>query len=102
MKRALIAMSTVLLMAPAAYHRIVEQGEDSESFVHFASRMVLTAMVLLALGIAGDFLVVVTKVLNSVWFGVASALLTLVFFYGLWFGLTAYLRASQTRRAVME
>src|SRR5882724_6111902 len=33
----LMALSIVLLMAPAAYHRIVEKGEESERFHRFAS-----------------------------------------------------------------
>ena len=48
-----IALSTILLLTPAAYHRIVEEGEDTEHFHRFASRIVLAATVPLALGIAG-------------------------------------------------
>lgn len=92
---AFIAISTVLLMAPAAYHRLVENGEESESFVRFSSRMVLAAMVVLALGISGDFLVVVTKVFDSLTAGLISALMTLIFFYGIWFGLTTFLRMTR-------
>ena len=88
----LIAASTILLMAPAAYHRIVEQGENSEEFHRFASAMVLGAMVPLGLGISGDFLVVVRKVTNSGALATVSALLLLAFFFGLWFGVTLHRR----------
>lgn len=96
---ALIALSTILLMTPAAYHRIVMRGEDSEEFLQFTGRMILAAMVLLALGIAGDFLLVVAKVFDSTALGIASAITALVFFYGLWFGLTLYLKGASYRRA---
>jgi hypothetical protein len=56
---ALMALSIILLMAPAAYHRIVENGEESERFHRFASLMLLAAMVPLPLGISGDTFVVV-------------------------------------------
>ena len=34
----LIMLSTILLMTPAAYHRIVEQGEDTETFWRLRGR----------------------------------------------------------------
>jgi hypothetical protein len=89
---AAIGVSMVLLMTPAAYHRIVESGEDSESFHRLASGLVLAAMAFLALGIALDFLVVVDKVSGSVLWGTAGAGMVLVVFYGLWFGYSLYRR----------
>lgn len=47
---AMVAVSTVLLMSAPAYHRIVVQGEDSEEVVNYANRMILWALVFLALG----------------------------------------------------
>ena len=60
-----VGLSTVCLMAPAAFHRIVEQGEDTERLHTFSSYMVLGAMAFLALGIAGDVFVVTQKVLHT-------------------------------------
>jgi len=87
-----IGVSMVLLMTPAAYHRIVESGEDSESFHRFASRLVLAAMAFLALGIAVDSLVVVDKVSGSIVWGMIAGGVVLVLFYGLWFGYSLYRR----------
>jgi hypothetical protein len=92
-----IAASIVLLMAPAAFHRIVERGEDTERVRNFSSVTVLWAMVPLALGIAGDFYVVVSKVLESTTIGAVLAGACLVFFYGLWFGLSFAVRARDER-----
>lgn len=47
-------VSTVLLITPAAYHRIHEAGEDTEHFHRVASRLLLTALVFLGPGMAGD------------------------------------------------
>jgi hypothetical protein len=49
-----VALATILLMTPAARHRLAEGGEDTEAFHRFASRLLLTAMVPLALGIAAE------------------------------------------------
>lgn len=88
----LIAISIMCLMAPAAFHRIVERGQDTERLHFFASAMVLCAMVPLAFGIAGDCYVVVSKVLQSANLALISAVLSLIFFFGLWFGVTAAMR----------
>jgi hypothetical protein len=85
---ALVASSIVLLMTPAAYHRIVERGEETEHFHRFASRMLIAAMVPLALGVSGDLFVVVRRVTDSVTSAAASAAVSLLFFCGLWFGFT--------------
>ena len=93
----LVALSTILLMTPAAYHRIVEQGEETEHFHRFSSRILLAAMVPLALGVCGDVYVVLLKVTKvpSVAVGLALALLAVC--YGLWFGYTLAQRAGRER-----
>jgi hypothetical protein len=93
----LLALSIVLLMTPAAYHRIVEQGENTEHFHRFASRVVLAAMVPLALGIAADFYIVVDKVAQSVVLALGVTGLLLVFFFGCWFGYSIYARRARDR-----
>ena len=101
---ACIALSTILLLTPAAYHRIVEEGEATEAFHRFASRTLLGAMVPLVLGIAGDVFVVVRKVTDGVGSAVVAALAIMALCYGLWFGLTLLRRhqshpRSRLRRA---
>ncbi|HZR47680.1 MAG TPA: DUF6328 family protein, partial [Candidatus Manganitrophaceae bacterium] len=84
------ALSIILLMTPAAYHRLVEEGENTEHFHRFASGMLLSAMVPLPLGLSGDFFVVVRQVTDSSPLALAGSLLLLAFFYGFWFGFTFY------------
>jgi hypothetical protein len=79
-----VAVSTVLLIAPAAHHRIVYGGEDSEEFPPIAGAYLLGATVLLALGMAGDWYVIAAKVLESRLWGIASALVTACACLGLW------------------
>ena len=92
---ALVALSVVLLMTPAAYHRIVERGEETEHFHRFASRVVLAAMAPLALGLCSDFFIVARKVTESSALAATLALAMLTLFYGLWYGFTAYRRSRR-------
>jgi len=91
----LIALTVVLLMTPAAYHRIVEEGEETEHFHRFASKMVVAALVPLALGVAGGVYVVFQKVTDSTLVSVVAALITLALFWELWFGVTLYRRTQR-------
>jgi hypothetical protein len=87
---ALMGISVILLMTPAAYHRIAERGEDSEHFHTVASRLLLASMVTLPLGISGDLFVVVRKMTNDAAISGVASLFALLLFYGLWFGFTNY------------
>jgi hypothetical protein len=93
----LIALTTILLMTPAAFHRIAERGDDTRRFHQVASGLLVAAMITLPLGICGDLYVVVYKVTNSVATSITFATLALAFFYGTWFGYTGYKRAQFER-----
>ncbi len=79
-------------MTPAARHRLVEGGEDTEAFHRFASRLLLAAMVPFALGIAAEFAVVVRRITDSVALAAAGAVLAGLLFFGFWFGVGAWAR----------
>jgi hypothetical protein len=89
------ALAIVLLITPAAYHRMVERGEETEHFHRFASKVLVAALVPLALGMAGDVYVVVQKVTDSLLISVISALIILAVFWELWFGLPLYRRTQR-------
>jgi membrane associated rhomboid family serine protease len=84
-------------MTPAAYHRIAERGEETEHFHGFASRIIVAAMVPLALGISADIFVVVRKVTESATFAAAASGLMAALFFGLWFGYTTYRKGERER-----
>jgi hypothetical protein len=94
---ACVALSILLLMTPAAYHRIVEQGEETEHFHKVASRLLLISTVPLALGLTGDCFVVVRKVLDSTPAALVAAGLNLLVCLGLWFGFSLVQRSRRTR-----
>jgi hypothetical protein len=83
-------VATVLLITPAAYHRIREAGEDTEHFHKVAGRLLLIALVFLGPGMAGDLFLVIAKVTQSPGAAGATAGLLLLAFYGLWFGVSAW------------
>jgi uncharacterized BrkB/YihY/UPF0761 family membrane protein len=85
---ALIALSVILLMTPAAYHRLVERGEETERFHRFTSRALIASIIPLALAFAGDIYLVVRKVTESLPIAIGSAGAVLVLCFGLWFGYT--------------
>jgi hypothetical protein len=87
-----VAFCTVLLIAPAAYHRIVCHGEDSEDLLQFASAFILAAMVPLAFGLSGDFLIVTWMVTRSMPVALAASAAMLALLLGFWFGYMWWLR----------
>ena len=89
---ALIALTVILLMTPAAFHRIAERGEDTQRVHTVASILLMAAMITLPLGICGEVYVVIEKVTNSITTSVGCAAFALAVFYGTWFGFTTYRR----------
>jgi hypothetical protein len=67
----------VLPIAPAAHHAPCS-AQESEEFLPIARRYLPGATVFLALGMAADCYVIVTKVLNSLMSGVIAAAVTAV------------------------
>ena len=60
-----LGASIVLLMLPAAYHRIAERGQISERLHGFSSVCILLAMATLAIALGGDTFIVVLKATSS-------------------------------------
>jgi hypothetical protein len=90
----LVALTVVLLMAPTAYHRIVYAGEDVQDMYRVGSALVTAATAPLALGLAGDVYVVVTKIAASPAAGLAAGSLALVSLIGLWYAYRCSRRLS--------
>lgn len=88
----MMGIATILLMTPAAFHRLAENGRNTESFHRFAGRVLLVSLVPLALGICGDFFVIVRKTTDSSLLGIAVTGAILALSYGLWFALPMYRR----------
>jgi Family of unknown function (DUF6328) len=80
-----VALSVALLITSAALHRIVWAGEDTEAVLAIGGRLTLLALLPLAMGMAGDFYVVLSRVLSSTGPAAIAATLVLVYLIGFWF-----------------
>lgn len=79
-----VALSVVLLMTPAALHRIGFQGEDSPDFFRIGSHLVVAASIPLAIGIAADVSVVFYKAIDSEVTAASAGVGALAILLGLW------------------
>jgi hypothetical protein len=61
----LVAANMVLLMMPAALHRLTFGGEDSARFLRIGSGIVIVAPIFLAAGISAESYVVFQKVIGD-------------------------------------
>ena len=80
-----ITLAIILLMAPAAFHRIAFGGQNSEGFYRLGSRFVIAAAAPLAVGITSDFYVAVARALQSPFLGTAMAVTIGTVLAMLWF-----------------
>ena len=79
-----VALSVTLLITPAALHRIVWAGEDSEALLRKGGRITILALLPLALGMAADSYVVLDRMLDSAGPAAVAAALVLLCLIGLW------------------
>jgi hypothetical protein len=82
---AAVALSVLLLMTPAALHRLAFHGEDDPQFFETASRLVVAAALPLALGISGDIAVVGYKITESGWVSFTLAGAAAIVFLAGWY-----------------
>lgn len=90
-----VGMVVILLMTPAALHRISFLGEDTEQFLVLGSRFVIAAPAVLAFGIAGDLFVATYKASSSASLASTIAIVALLLLLLFWFAIPLRIRQSQ-------
>jgi hypothetical protein len=90
---ALVALTVILLITPAAIHRVTFRGEDSERFHRIGSRFLVAAAVPLGLGISLDMYVALVRATESPRLGALATCISAVLFAALWFVQPLMLRA---------
>jgi hypothetical protein len=95
----MVALSVILLMAPAAFHRIGFGGDETEEFYRIGSAFVIAATVPLALGIAADVFVSATTATGSARIGGLFALVTSLLLLMLWYVQPLIMRRSRRNAA---
>ncbi len=91
-----IALAVVLLIGPAAYHRVAANGEAREDVDRIGAWMVLGSLLPLALGLTGDLYVVAAMKLHAPAEAIAAAIAGFVLLLAFWAIYPAYARARKT------
>jgi uncharacterized membrane protein HdeD (DUF308 family) len=93
----LITICTVLLISPVAFQELLEDGENSDRFLRFTSRVITLAMFFLLAGLSGDIFVA-TNLLskNTHALPAIAAIFTFVFGCVMWFGVMLVKRKTST------
>jgi hypothetical protein len=92
-----VALAVILLMTPAALHRVAFHGEDDAGFFKIGSALVVAASIPLAAGIAADVAVVFFKVTDSMVDALASGCSALFVLLGVWLAYPVWRRRSLRR-----
>jgi hypothetical protein len=82
-----VAITVVLLMTPAALHRVGFGGEESERFLQLGSGFVIAAPGMLAIGLAADIYVAIERATGASEAAGAVGITSLIVLLGMWFAL---------------
>jgi hypothetical protein len=88
----LVVIAVALVMTPAALHRQLEPRAVSGRLLEVSSRLLLWSMVPLAIGISMDLYLVARILLGATMPAALLAVLVLLIYATLWFGLPRYMR----------
>jgi hypothetical protein len=94
----MMALSIILLIAPAAIHRLGFEGADSQRFQLLGSRIVSVALAPLMVGMTADFYVAVGKMLG---YGTSAVVMSAVIFLvtlGAWYVWPWAVRSARWRQ----
>jgi hypothetical protein len=87
-----VALAVMLLLTPAAVHRLTFEGRDVERFHDIGSVLVTIALLPLALGIALDFYVAAAKMTGNAPLAAVGGALAALLLLTLWFAVPLALR----------
>jgi uncharacterized protein DUF6328 len=93
----LIGLNVIIMMTPAALHRMSFGGEDSLRFLSMASAFVIAGPAFLAAGIAAEIYVVFLKALNSPPGAAGASVVALLILGGVWYVWPLALRLQRDR-----
>ena len=92
------ALAIMVLLTPAAIHRLTFGGVDAERFHNIGSSLLTIALAPLALGIVADFYVAANKMLDNTTLAASSAGLAAILLVGLWYALPLLLRGTLRKK----
>lgn len=80
-----IGVCIIMLISPAAFHRIAERGQITQRAYRFANNMVILAGIPLSLGLAGDLYIVTLRTTDSQPIAFTCLITTLLLTSILWY-----------------
>ncbi|HVO00656.1 MAG TPA: DUF6328 family protein [Candidatus Cybelea sp.] len=80
-----VALAIVLLMTPAALHRLGFAGEASQRMLALGSRMITAALLPLGAGIAADTHVAIARITENLGLGAAAGIAVFLLLAALWY-----------------
>jgi hypothetical protein len=80
-----MALAMILLMAPAAFHRVATDGEPSDHVLRWGTWALLAALAFLSIGLSADLFAVLTRIFDGERDAAAAAVSAEVVMLGLWF-----------------
>jgi hypothetical protein len=95
----LVGLNVIIMMTPAALHRLSFGGQDSAQFFRFGSALVTVGPAFLAAGISAETYVVFVKALDSRDVAIGASTAVVAVLTGFWYGWPLMLRKSIGRRA---
>jgi len=94
----LVAGNMVLLMMPAALHRLTFGGDDSPRFLHIGSGIVIAAPIFLAAGISAECYVVFQKVTDDQGLSAVGAGVTFFIITACWYAVPLFIRSLHSAK----
>jgi hypothetical protein len=89
-------LSSILLIAPSAYHRILFRERDKEHIIHVVNRLTLSGLALLAVAMACAVFLVTDMLYTTTWATVVTAAVVALFAW-FWFAMPAIRKATKRR-----
>lgn len=90
----LIGLNVILMMTPAALHRLSFGGEDSPRFLRIGSALVTVGPAFLAAGISAEIYVVFLKAIESAQVAATASIAAVIVLAALWYVWPSILRKS--------
>ncbi|SRR6266540_71173 len=84
---ALVVITTIIIMTPAAYHRQMEVQDVTGVFIQLATRLMLISMMPLAISICLEFYLISRLILDDVLLALLLAIVLFALFMLLWIAL---------------
>ncbi len=81
---ALVVITTIIIMTPAAYHRQMEVKAVTDSFINMASKLMLISMIPLSISVCLDFYLVSRLILNDEFVSLVVAFVSFALFILVW------------------